>query len=245
MTNSKLINETVNWIYDRVRDAGAKGIVMGLSGGIDSAVVSVLSQKAAEENVLCLIMPCHSIETDINHAYSHAEKFNLKTHFVDLTELYDKFLEILPTGNQLAGANLKPRLRMMTLYYFANNLNYLVAGTGNKSELVMGYFTKYGDGGVDILPIGDMIKTKVREIAKELGILEEIITKAPSAGLWEGQTDEGEMGITYKDLDEIIMAIENKNEMVCDKNKLKIVKDKINSSAHKKCMPRMFMLPKE
>jgi len=237
---SILINEIVNWIKDRVKNAGAKGIVMGLSGGIDSAVVSVLAQKAVGENILCLLMPCRSIEKDISDAYLHAKKFNLKTHFVELTKVYDTLLEILPAGNQLAQANLKPRLRMMTLYYFANNLNYLVAGTGNKSEITMGYFTKYGDGGVDILPIGDLVKTKVREIAKELKILDEIITKPPSAGLWEGQTDENEMGITYKELDEIIMAIENENDVNCDKEKIKLVKDKLQICEHKRCGPKMF-----
>src|SRR5690606_5628013 len=101
----------------------------------------------------------------------------------------------------MAVANLKPRLRMTTVYYVANTRNYLVAGTGNRSELTIGYFTKYGDGGVDLLPIGRLLKAEVRELARELGIPERIITKAPSAGLWAGQTDEGEMGFTYAELE--------------------------------------------
>lgn len=159
-------------------------------------------------------------------------------------------LEVLPLGNKLASANLKPRLRMLTLYYYANNLNYLVAGTGNKSELMVGYFTKYGDGGVDILPIGGLVKAKVRELAGELGIPKEIIDKPPSAGLWDGQTDEEEIGITYEDLDKGILALEsgspgtgmtkNQAHMVIDSHILSKVENLIKVSAHKRTLPQIF-----
>ncbi|MCK4307002.1 NAD(+) synthase, partial [candidate division WOR-3 bacterium] len=131
-------------------------------------------------------------------------------------------------------ANLKPRLRMLILYYFANKLNYLVAGTGNKSELTVGYFTKYGDGGVDILPLGGLLKTQVIELAKELKIPQKIIEKVPSADLWKGQTDEGELGISYAELDKIILAIESGNSETTDPMVLNKLRNLMQVSEHKR-----------
>jgi len=191
----------VSWIKNQVKRANAKGIVLGISGGVDSSVVAVLSKKAVGRNLLCLILPCHSLKDDLEDAKLLARKFRLNTMTVDLARIYDNFIKILPKADTKTKGNIKARLRMITLYYFANKLNYLVAGTGNKSELYAGYFTKYGDAGVDILPIADLLKTQVKNLARSLGVPERIITKPPSAGLWQGQTDEGEMGITYNDLD--------------------------------------------
>ncbi|MBM3252037.1 MAG: NAD+ synthase, partial [Candidatus Omnitrophica bacterium] len=191
----------IRWIKSQVKRAKAKGLVMGISGGVDSSVVAVLAKKSVGVNLLCLILPCHSLRQDLEDAKSIARKFRLNTKTVDLTKIYDNFIKILPDADAKIKGNLKARLRMVTLYYFANKLNYLVAGTGNKSELYAGYFTKYGDAGVDILPIADIYKSQVRSLANSLGIPERIIAKPPSAGLWQGQTDEGEMGITYDDLD--------------------------------------------
>jgi NAD+ synthase len=155
-----------------------------------------------------------------------------------LDTLYDDFVKINPEANRMAKANLKPRLRMMTLYYFANTLDYLVAGTGNKSELVVGYFTKYGDGGVDILPLASLLKNEVRGLARELDVPNEVIKRPPSAGLWHGQTDEGEMGITYEELDKTITAIEEKNTKDIDKATLSKVKKMMKNSEHKRvCAP--------
>jgi NAD+ synthase len=123
---------------------------------------------------------------------------------------------------------------MATLYYFANSRNYLVAGSGNKSELTVGYFTKYGDGGADILPLGDLLKCQVRELAHELGVPEEIIAKPPSAGLWPGQTDEGEMGITYSELDRTISALEKGDTRSCSEATLERVKAMRAASEHKR-----------
>jgi len=205
----KLSEKIAKWIKNRVEEAKAEGVVVGLSGGVDSSVVAVLAKKAMGDNVLGVIMPCHSTHIDERYAYLVANKLNIKTEKVDLSSVYDNFLKILPSGKEMALANLKPRLRMITLYYFANNLNYLVAGTGNRSEITVGYFTKYGDGGVDILPIGGLLKTQVRRLARELGVPEEIIKRVPSAGLWKGQTDERELGLRYEDLDKTILAIES------------------------------------
>ncbi|HOX54597.1 MAG TPA: NAD+ synthase [Candidatus Omnitrophota bacterium] len=197
----------VSWIKNQVKKAKAKGIVLGISGGVDSSVVAVLSQKAIGKNLLCLILPCHSLKEDLDDAKLLARKFKLNTKTINLAGVYDNFLKILPESDTKTKGNIKARLRMITLYYFANKLNYLVAGTGNKSELYAGYFTKYGDAGVDILPIADLYKSQVRSLARSLGIPQRIIDKPPSAGLWQGQTDEGEMGITYNDLDSALGSI--------------------------------------
>jgi NAD+ synthase len=214
------------WIRQRVMEAGAHGLVVGLSGGIDSAVVIRLCQLATPDGVLGVIMPCQSDPGDEADARLVADHFGIQAVRVDLTSCFDQLVGTLgrPLGG-LAGqtsasapldtsdprsrmpvANLKPRLRMTSVYFFSNALNYLVAGTGNRSELTIGYFTKYGDGGVDLLPIGRLLKDEVRELARELGVPAAVIDKPPSAGLWSGQTDEGEMGFTYADLDSYLTA---------------------------------------
>jgi len=222
------------WIKEKVEEAGAEGVVVGLSGGVDSSLTAVLARKALGDKVLGLLMPCHSNPTDLEHARLVAARFGIETEYVDLGPVFDSLIASLPQGNDIAVANLKPRLRMATLYYFANSRNYLVAGTGNKSEIKVGYFTKFGDGGVDILPLGDLLKTQVRELARELGIPEEIIAKPPSAGLWAGQTDEGEMGITYDELDSIISTIEKGDTSGCDGATLERVKAMMAAAEHKR-----------
>jgi len=229
-----------NWIKEQVKDAGKKGVIFGISGGIDSAVVGALLKRALSDNVMGLIMPCESHPEDEKFAIEFSSKFNIKTKKVELDKVYNDFISMDKEAGKLAKANLKPRLRMATLYYFANSLDYLVAGTGNKSELCVGYFTKYGDGGVDILPIGSLLKNEVRELAKELNIPKRIIEKAPSAGLWEGQTDEKEMGITYEELDRIILAIEKNDTSGIDESILKKVQGMIASSRHKRAGIPMF-----
>ncbi|MFA7652314.1 MAG: NAD+ synthase [Candidatus Omnitrophota bacterium] len=233
-------DKIVAWIRKKAKDAKAKGIILGLSGGIDSAVVCALSKEAVgKDNVLGLLMPCNSHSRDIKDAKIVAEKLKIKTRSVNLSGVYDSFLKILPKASNLALANLRPRLRMAALYYFANKFNYLVCGTGNKSELMAGYFTKYGDGGVDILPIAGLLKKDVRRLAKELGIPVQIITKAPTAGLWPGQTDEGEMGITYNELDDILYRLEHKQKQRAGKGKVTKVERMIARSGHKRNMPEI------
>lgn len=236
----KLADKITEWIKEHVHSADKKGVIFGLSGGIDSAVVAGLAKRSLGDNVLGLILPCKSSSEDEKFALSIAKKFDIKTEKVILDETYDALIRAYPEGNDLAKANLKPRLRMLTLYYFANTLDHIVAGTGNKSELMVGYFTKHGDGGVDILPLGDLLKTEVRELAKELGVPEEIIKRPPTAGLWEGQTDETELGITYDDLDRTLIAIEHKNESGVDKKMLSKVKSLIEASVHKRANLPIF-----
>jgi len=230
----KLSEKIVRWIEDKVKSSGKSGIVFGMSGGIDSAVLGALSKRAAGKNTLALILPCESTTRDVELANLAAKKFNIETKTINLDKIYADFEGIYPDANKLSRANLKPRLRMITEYYYANALNYLVAGTGNKSELAIGYFTKYGDGGVDILPIGDLLKSEVNKLACELGVPKAIIDRPPTAGLWQGQTDEGEMGITYKNLDETICALEKGKTENIDSDILAKVKSMMANAEHKK-----------
>ncbi len=202
----------VAWIKERVLAAGCRGVVLGLSGGLDSAVLAVLCQRAFPQNTLGVIMPCLSNNEDKVHAEELAKKFGISTTEVVLDDVFSTLLKLLPDYRsdpalkQLANANLKVRMRMLTLYYIANQLQYMVAGSSNRSELTIGYFTKYGDSGVDIMPLGNMVKGEVKELARFLGVPPVIIDKPPSAGLWEGQTDEDEMGFSYETLDRYILT---------------------------------------
>ena len=207
-----LTQKLVSWIRAQVAGANRKGVVFGLSGGLDSSVVAILCQHAFPDNTLAVVMPCHSSEADIDDALLVARKFGITTITVTLDGVFDSLLEAIPgetfdpDSQRLAEANAKPRLRMITLYYIANRLDYLVVGTSNRSEIAVGYSTKYGDGAVDILPLGNMLKSQVREMASHLDIPKRILEKPPSAGLWEGQTDEGEMGVTYDELDRYLVT---------------------------------------
>lgn len=201
----------VEWLQDKVKKAGARGVVVGLSGGIDSAVVSALSKKAFGSEVLGIIMPCHSKESDASDAIKVAGVFDIDYIIQDLSPAFDELLNIFQGNsdqekNKMAIANIKPRLRMTTLYYYAAINNYLVVGTDNWSELKVGYFTKHGDGGIDLAPLGRLVKTEVRELALHLGVPESIIKKPPSAGLWQDQTDEEELGLSYEVLDRYILT---------------------------------------
>lgn len=208
----------VAWLRERAEAAGARGFVFGLSGGIDSAVVARLCQLATPSRVLGVLLPCYSHPQDEEDARLVATAFNIPVARVDLGPTFDAITEALhhavkglPTHvdsvdikQQLPEANTKPRLRMTSLYFLANSLSYLVAGTGNRSEITLGYYTKYGDGGVDLLPIGGLLKSEVRALGRELGVPERVIEKPPTAGLWVGQTDEAEMGFSYDVLEKYL-----------------------------------------
>lgn len=235
-----LVEQIVEWIREQVETAGARGTVFGVSGGLDSSVVAVLCHKALGDSSLGAIMPCHSDTGDLEDANLVAEEFGLPTITIDLGPVFDALLRELPEASEAAVINLKPRLRMMTLYYLANDTGYLVVGTGNKSEMEVGYFTKYGDGGADILPLASIYKTELAGVAGELGIPRRIIEKAPSAGLWAGQTDEGEMGITYEVLDGVLKTLEDGREPEAAPELVEKVKGMIDSSAHKRSRPPCF-----
>lgn len=220
MTTDAEIEQIVTFIKKIIQESKAEGIILGLSGGIDSALVGTLCVRAlGKSRVFALLLPIHSPETDLEDAKLMANHLTIKYEICDLTQTFDLLLGALSPSQEpkeLAKANLKPRLRMIALYYQANKLNYLVAGTGNRSEKEIGYFTKYGDGAADLLPILHLYKRQVREMARYLKIPNKIIERKPSAGLWAGQTTEGEVSqqlgfpITYDQLDEMLEHIATK-----------------------------------
>ncbi|WP_454959875.1 NAD(+) synthase [Filifactor alocis] len=204
------IRKTVEWLREQVAQSHTRGLILGISGGIDSAVVGFLIKMACPDNSLGVIMPIKSSEKDMEHAKELVEKANLTHMTLDLTQAHSLMLGIVKETMQdawredfarISDANTRARLRMTGLYTIANNLGYLVVGTDNAAEIYTGYFTKYGDGGVDVLPIAHLKKSEVYEWAEYLGVPQSILDKAPSADLWEGQTDEIEMGTTYRFID--------------------------------------------
>lgn len=189
------------WIEETVSGAGMDGLVVGISGGLDSAVAAALGAAALSPGrVLGLIMPCGSIPADTEDGLRIADHLGIRSRVVDLAPVMDSFLEAggLQGCSTLTAANVKARLRMTMLY--ANSEGRLVLGTSNYSEIQVGYWTKWGDGASDLLPIGRLYKEEVRELARVLGLPEWVMRRVPSAGLWPGQSDEKEMGVTYSDI---------------------------------------------
>ncbi len=209
----------VEFIKNVIKESGASGIVFGNSGGKDCALVGILC-KAACENTVGIILPCSSkrnYEEDTKDALAVANKFNIKTETLDVTPIKTALLtelEKIATPNSVALTNIAPRLRMTSLYAYAASNNMLVAGTGNRSEVYVGYFTKWGDGGHDFNPIYDLTVTEVYEFLEYLGAPEIIIKKAPSAGLFEGQTDEDDMGVKYSDIDAFLLYGKGEAEVI-------------------------------
>ncbi len=238
-----LANKIATWMRTRVETAGAAGIAVGLSGGVDSACVAGLAKLAlGRQAVIGVLMPCHSDPIDAEYAHQVGEAFDLQTITIELTAVYDSLVAVLPpTDRRLATANLKPRLRMTALYYVANTRNYLVAGTGNKSELMVGYFTKHGDSGVDMLPLGDLYKREVYDLAREVGVPQPILDRPPTAGLWPGQTDEEEMGLTYNTLERALISLTIGGEHGVDRPTLDRVRQMMTVSAHKRTTPPVFV----
>lgn len=236
-----LADDIASWIAGHVRGAGMNGAVVGLSGGIDSAVVSGLCARAlGVDNVLGIIMPIDSNPNDAAHGAETARAWGIEHRTIDLSGAYDALTSVLPPGSDLAYANIKPRLRMIALYHHANTLGRMVIGTGNRSELMAGYYTKYGDGGTDLLPLAGLYKWQVRDLAREIGVPQSIIEKPPSAGLWLGQTDEQEMGISYADLDRALAAIDAGEEAAIEASMLARVQSMMRASEHKRHLPPIY-----
>lgn len=237
MDYSIVTEKIVAWLQEKVTAAGAEGCVLGLSGGVDSAVVAALAKRAFPENTLAAILPVESSCQDVEDAQLVARTLGLKTVELNLDSIFLALAEILDAGapnlprNKLAVANIKPRLRMTALYYLAARHNYLVIGTGNKSEIITGFFTKYGDSGVDLEPMGELVKTQVFDLASYLGIPAKIIKKIPTAGLWPGQTDEDELGFNYRQLDDYILTGST------DANVVERIRATIRRARHKQEMP--------
>lgn len=232
----------IAFIQGKLKEAHADGIIFGNSGGKDSALVGILC-KAACENTVGIIMPCASkrnYEADADDGNVLAEQFGIETRTVDLTPVRSALVEELEKVTELnssALTNLAPRLRMTTLYGIAAAENRLVAGTGNKSEIYMGYFTKWGDGGSDFNPIADLTATEVFEFLEYLHAPRCIIDKAPSAGLFDGQTDEQEMGVTYAAIDRFLAT--GKGE----EKDLAVIKRYHDRSNHKRRMVPTYTEP--
>ena len=225
-----------DWLKKQNAETQTNGFVFGLSGGVDSAVVAGLSKLASPDKTLGIIMPCKSDPQDAVDAQAVADLLQLKTITVDLSDDYSFLAEKLSSSvllepSKVTLANIKPRLRMMVLYFYANLYNRLVVGTGNRDERYVGYFTKWGDGGADIMPIAHLSKAEVRKMAQELKIPKHIIEKPPSAGLWLNQTDEQEMGFSYQVLDQYL-----KGEQIPDKAR-KRIEHLHRTSRHKLSLP--------
>jgi NAD+ synthase len=246
MDCKKTIDQRVEWIKTLLRESGAKGVIYGNSGGKDCTLVGALA-KLATPNVLGVIMPCGSSRnygSDRDDALRAGKCFDIEQIEVDLTATKDCLVSALGTNLEenhtseyalkMAGANINPRLRMSVLYALGQSKGYLVAGTGNLCEITMGYFTKWGDGACDFNPIADLTVPEIYELLEYLGAPENIIFKAPSAGLYEGQTDEQDMGVTYGAITAFC-----KGEPVDDTDRAKIERA-YRSTQHKRRMPRYF-----
>ncbi len=240
MKLQKNIDHDVNWLKNKVAEANCNGLVVGLSGGIDSSVCAALMAKAVGVNALGVILPIKSNAADRRDAIELAEAIGINYVTFDWSDIHQEMfqqiidnVEFNDKNKRLSDANLRARLRMSSIYTIANLKNYLVVGTDNAAELYTGYFTKYGDGGADILPLARLSKAEVYQWGECLNVPERILKREPSAGLWQGQTDEGEMGTTYDYIDAHL-----RGEVIPEKD-LAIIEAMHRRSEHKRHTPAM------
>ncbi|MFC7140362.1 NAD+ synthase [Halosimplex aquaticum] len=243
--------EAVAFIKDTVTEANARGVVVGLSGGIDSTLTANLAVQAlGSERVLGLGLPAHTDADNVQEARTMAEGLGIEFREVDLRPLLDVFEDhvaaaVAPSGGRREIGNVAARLRMCALYYAANARSYLVCGTANRSELLLGYFTKYGDGGADLFPLGDLYKTEVQALAQHVGVPRRIIAKEPTADLWAGQTDAEDLGARYSDIDPVLRRVVDRSERVenavealdVDPETAETVAELYVGSLHKRAVP--------
>ena len=245
------ISNIEKFIKDIIKKTNTQGVVIGLSGGIDSSITAKLAVNAlGSKNVFGLILPDSRItpSIDVNDAHDVAKELKIEIKEIDICNIHKSFMNILPENN-FAEGNLRARIRMCILYHYSNIQNKLVIGTGDKSELLIGYFTKYGDGAVDFLPIGDLYKTDVRKIAERLNIPSRIITKKSSPQLWENHEAEQEIGWTYDEIDSVFkLLFEQKESINAISNMLNIKQERIkellnkyNITSHKRKLPKTIV----
>lgn len=202
---SQITDYLEHFLDNEVRKTGIQNVVLGLSGGLDSAVVAVLAHRVFKENLLCVKMPSHySSQSSLDDADELCKDFNLRNETASIQAMLKAYEELNPNMDNLRKGNFSSRMRMSTLFDISARENALVLGTSNKSELMLGYGTLYGDLSSALNPIGDLYKSEVFELARHLGVSKSIINKPPSADLWDGQSDEADLGYTYKDLDEVM-----------------------------------------
>ncbi len=237
------IEKIEGFIKDRIASAGRECGIVGLSGGVDSTVTAYLCCKAlGREKVWGIILPCGVGRPDsLAHARSVVEELGIQSSTIDITEALDVCVSLCPHLDRVRKGNIIARLRMIVLYDQAHLRNGLVIGTTNKTELLLGYLTKYGDGGVDIEPLVGLYKTQVWQLAAHLGILKDIVHKPPTADLWTGQTDEGELGFTYGEVDRLLHAMyeeglrgEDLQAKGFSPEFIETVRARISSSEHKR-----------
>lgn len=235
MNTERVRDAIVEWMRNEVESAGKCGVAFGLSGGVDSAVIAYLAHRAFGKNALGIMIPIESDPKDLEDAMLVVKDLDLTHEIVDLEESFHAFLRATNEEvDPLAASNVKARMRMVTLYYYAQKRDMLVIGSSNRSEFMTGYFTKYGDSASDILPLASLYKTEIYELAKALGIPKRIQEKSPSAGLFKGQTDEEDLGITYDELDQYLIT-GNKDARVRDR-----VETLKRNSAHKRVFAPIF-----
>lgn len=251
MNSEKITNHIVSWLKNYAEKAGVKGYVIGISGGVDSAVVSTLCAMTGLE-ILLLEMPIRQKQEEVNRAWEHIEHLkkkynNVKAMTVNLTPAFEELYKTFDVNDdefpaeKLAFANTRSRLRMLTLYYYGQINGYLVCGTGNKVEdFGIGFYTKYGDGGVDISPIADLYKTEVYALSKSLNLVKSIQEAVPTDGLWDvDRTDEQQIGATYPELEKIQKEFGTKTESDYEGRDLEVFKifSKMNKAAQHKINP--------
>ena len=251
----KIETKIKEFIDENIKKSGLKGAVVAVSGGIDSAVALSLTVKAlGPEKVTALTLPDRDAtpERDIMDVMQHCESLGVTCSTVDITPILHVMCDALPLydiTDRISSGNIKSRLRMVAVYHFANRLNRMVIGTSNKTELITGFFTKYGDGGVDLMPLADLYKTQLRQLARHLKVPENIIRKPPSPGFFPGQTDEGELGIDYTTLDLILFSLEKgvsapsiADDLKIEIDQVEAVQRRIKANEHKRRLPLLLRL---
>jgi NAD+ synthase len=248
-------SKLASFIREEVDRSGLRGALVPVSGGIDSAVTLALSVRAlGSERVRALTLPERDItpERDIADVMRLVRPLDVTCDTVEITPVMAVMREILPLydpSDLVAFGNVKARVRMVIWYHYANSLSYMVIGSSNRTEWLTGYFTKYGDGGVDLMPLADLYKNQIKQLANYLDIPESIIKKAPSAGFWPGQTDEGELGVDYDTLDLILHRMEEKmtdaaiaSELGVDTSLVERIGSRVMGNEHKRRLPLILRL---